>query len=81
MIPELQGKLTGMSFRVPVINVSVVDLTCRLSKSTSYDEICSVIKSASEKEMSGILGYTDQPVVSSDFCGDSHTSVSMKRPV
>ncbi len=75
VIPELQGKLTGMSFRVPVINVSVVDLTCRLSKSTSYDEICSVIKSASEKEMSGILGYTDQPVVSSDFCGDSHTSV------
>lgn len=75
VIPELQGKLTGMSFRVPVINVSVVDLTCRLSKSTYYDEICSVIKSASKKEMSGILGYTDQPVVSSDFCGDSHTSV------
>lgn len=75
VIPELQGKLTGMSFRVPVINVSVVDLTCRLSKSTSYDEICSVIKSASEKEMSGILGYTDEPTVSSDFCGDSHTCV------
>ncbi len=75
VIPELQGKLTGMSFRVPVINVSVVDLTCRLSKSTSYDEICSVVKSASEREMSGILGYTDQPVVSSDFCGDPHTSV------
>lgn len=75
VIPELQGKLTGMSFRVPVINVSVVDLTCRLSKSTSYDEICSVVKSASEREMSGILGYTNQPVVSSDFCGDPHTSV------
>ncbi len=75
VIPELQGKLTGMSFRVPVINVSVVDLTCRLKKSTSYEEICSVVKSASENEMRGILGYTNQPVVSSDFCGDSRTSV------
>lgn len=75
VIPELKGKLTGMSFRVPVINVSVVDLTCRLTKSTSYEEICSVIKSASEKEMAGILGYTDEAVVSSDFCGDSHTSI------
>ena len=75
VIPELKGKLTGMSFRVPVINVSVVDLTCQLSKSTSYEEICSVLKSASLREMKGILGYTDQPVVSSDFCGDPHTSV------
>lgn len=75
VIPELNGKLTGMSFRVPVINVSVVDLTCKLSKPTSYDKICEAIKSASENEMSGVLGYTDEAVVSSDFCGDSRTCV------
>lgn len=75
VIPELNGKLTGMSFRVPVINVSVIDLTCKLSKPTSYDKICEAIKSASENEMSGVLGYTDEAVVSSDFCGDSRTCV------
>ncbi len=75
VIPELQGKLTGMSFRVPVVDVSVVDLTCRLTKSTTYEEICKVVKNASEKEMRGILGYTDEMVVSSDFIGNSHTSI------
>lgn len=75
VIPELKGKLTGMSFRVPVPNVSVVDLTCKLEKSATYEDICEVIKRASEKEMKGILGYTDEMVVSSDFCGNSHTSV------
>ncbi len=75
VIPELKGKLTGMSFRVPVVDVSVVDLTCRLQKSTTYEEMCAVIKNASENEMSGVLGYTDEMVVSSDFLGDSHTSI------
>lgn len=75
VIPELKGKLTGMSFRVPVPNVSVVDLTCKLEKSTTYDDICNAIKIASENEMKGVLGYTDEPVVSSDFYGNSHTSV------
>lgn len=75
VIPELSGKLTGMSFRVPTLDVSVVDLTCKLSKSTTYEEICSSIKSASETELSGILGYTDELLVSSDFCGDPRTSI------
>jgi glyceraldehyde 3-phosphate dehydrogenase len=75
VIPELKGKLTGMSFRVPVIDVSVVDLTCRLQTSTTYSEICEIIQRASEKEMKGVLGYTDQMVVSSDFCGDPRTSI------
>lgn len=75
VIPELKGKLTGMAFRVPVTNVSVVDLTCRLKKSTTYTEICNVIKKASETEMSGVLGYTNEPLVSSDICGNYHTSV------
>ena len=75
VIPELKGKLTGMSFRVPVVDVSVVDLTCRLQKSTSYEEICEVVKKASQNEMNGILGYTDEMVVSSDFLGDPHTSI------
>ena len=75
VIPELSGKLTGMSFRVPVINVSVVELTCRLQKSTTYKEICEVIKNASQGEMKGILGYTDELVVSSDFLGDPHASI------
>lgn len=75
VIPELKGKLTGSCFRVPTLNVSVVDLTCRLEKSTSYDEICSVIKSASENEMKGIMGYTDELVVSSDFYSDPRTSI------
>lgn len=75
VIPELEGKLTGMSFRVPSLDVSVVDLTCRLEKETTYEEICTVIKDASENEMKGILGYTDELVVSSDFYSDSRTSI------
>jgi glyceraldehyde 3-phosphate dehydrogenase len=75
VIPSLNGKLTGMSFRVPTADVSVVDLTCRLDKKASYDDIKSAIKSASEKELKGILGYTDELVVSSDFIGDSRSSI------
>ena len=75
VIPELKGKLTGMSFRVPVVNVSVVDLTCRLEKSVSYDEICRTIRNASQNEMKGVIGYTDDLNVSSDFCGNPHTCV------
>lgn len=75
VIPELKGKLTGMSFRVPTLDVSVVDLTCRLEKSATYDEICSTVKSASQSQMKGILGYTDEAVVSSDFYSDPRTSI------
>lgn len=75
VIPELNGKLTGMSFRVPTPDVSVVDLTCRLEKSATYDEICAAMKKASEGELKGILGYTEDSVVSTDFTGDSHTSI------
>lgn len=75
VIPALKGKLTGMSFRVPTLDVSVVDLTCRLDKSATYEEICAAIKEASENEMKGILGYTDEAVVSSDFLGDPRTSI------
>jgi len=75
VIPELNGKLTGMAFRVPTLDVSVVDLTCRLEKAASYDEICKVIKDASENELKGILGYTEDAVVSSDFITDSRTSI------
>lgn len=75
VIPSLKGKLTGMSFRVPTLDVSVVDLTCRLEKATSYDEIKAVMKKASENELKGILGYTEDAVVSSDFIGDSRTSI------
>ncbi|MDG2396532.1 MAG: type I glyceraldehyde-3-phosphate dehydrogenase [Flavobacteriaceae bacterium] len=75
VIPSLQGKLTGMSFRVPTANVSVVDLTVKVSKSTSYDEIKNVMKISSENELKGILGYTDEPVVSQDFIGDIRTSI------
>jgi glyceraldehyde 3-phosphate dehydrogenase len=75
VIPALKGKLTGMSFRVPTLNVSVVDLTCRLEKATSYDEIKAVMKRASENELKGILGYTEEAVVSSDFIGDARTSI------
>ncbi len=73
--PKVKGKLTGMSYRVPTLNVSVVDLTCRLKKETTYEEIVKVIKKASENEMKGILGWTDEPVVSSDFIGDPRTSI------
>ncbi|KAF1794173.1 Triosephosphate isomerase, bacterial/eukaryotic [Phytophthora cactorum] len=75
VIPSLNGKLTGMSFRVPTADVSVVDLTARLVNPASYDEIKAAIKSASENEMKGILGYTEKAVVSSDFIGDSHSSI------
>ena len=75
VIPSLNGKLTGMSFRVPTLDVSVVDLTVNLAKSTTYDEICAVIKKASENEMKGILGYTEDAVVSSDFINDTRTSI------
>jgi glyceraldehyde 3-phosphate dehydrogenase len=75
VIPELKGKLTGMSFRVPVADVSVIDLTVRLEKETSYDEICAAMKAASEHELKGILGYTEEDVVSTDFLTDSRTSI------
>ena len=75
VIPELNGKLTGMSFRVPTVDVSVVDLTCNLARPASYDEICSAVKKASENELKGIMGYTDEAVVSSDFIHDAHTSI------
>ena len=75
VIPELKGKLTGMSFRVPTINVSCVDLTVRLKKATTYDKICSAMKKASKNELDGILGYEDRAVVSSDFNGDYRSSI------
>lgn len=75
VIPELKGKLTGMAFRVPVADVSVVDLTVRLEKPATYEEIKQAMKDASEGEMKGILGYTEDDVVSSDFIGDARTSV------
>ena len=75
VIPELNGKLTGMSFRVPTLDVSVVDLTVNLAKSTTYEEICAAMKKASEGELKGILGYTDEDVVSSDFIHDARTSI------
>jgi glyceraldehyde 3-phosphate dehydrogenase len=75
VIPELLGKLTGMAFRVPTIDVSVVDLTCRLSRDTTYEEICASIKEKSEGSMKGILGYSDEPLVSTDFEGDLRSSI------
>jgi glyceraldehyde 3-phosphate dehydrogenase len=75
VIPELNGKLTGMSLRVPTLDVSVVDLTATLKTPATYDEICAAMKEASEGELKGILGYTDEAVVSSDFLGDSRTSI------
>ena len=75
VIPSLNGKLTGMSFRVPTADVSVVDLTVRLEKPTSYDEIAAAIKAASEGELKGILGYTEDAVVSQDFVSDPRTSI------
>jgi glyceraldehyde 3-phosphate dehydrogenase len=75
VIPELNGKLTGMSFRVPTIDVSVVDLTVKLNRATTYEEIKAVVKRASENELKGILGYTEDAVVSSDFIHDSRTSI------
>ena len=75
VIPALNGKLTGMSMRVPTLDVSVVDLTVNLEKPASYEEICKAMKEASEGELKGVLGYTDEDVVSSDFLGDSRTSI------
>ena len=75
VIPELNGRLTGMSFRVPTIDVSVVDLTCNLEKPTTYEEICAAMKKAAEGELKGIVEYCDEDVVSSDFLGDEHTSI------
>lgn len=76
VIPELNGKLTGMAFRVPVADVSVVDLTCTLKNDATYDQIKEVVKKASESpQLKGILGYTDEEVVSSDFIGDTHSSI------
>lgn len=75
VIPELKGKLTGMAFRVPTADVSVVDLTCKLAKPASYEEIKATIKKASENELKGILGYTEDEVVSSDFIHDARTSI------
>jgi glyceraldehyde 3-phosphate dehydrogenase len=75
VIPELNGKLTGMAFRVPTLDVSVVDLTVNLKKSATYEEICAAVKAASEGELKGILGYTEDAVVSSDFLSDPRTSI------
>ena len=75
VIPELNGKLTGMAFRVPTIDVSVVDLTCNLERPTTYEEICEAVKRASENELKGIVEYVDEPLVSSDFTTDMHTSI------
>ncbi len=75
VIPSLNGKLTGMAFRVPTLDVSVVDLTCRIEKAASYEDIKKVLKEASEGELKGILGYTEDEVVSSDFIGDARTSI------
>jgi len=75
VIPSLEGKITGMAFRVPTANVSVVDLTVKLSKETSYEEVMKTIKKASESELHNILGYTEESVVSQDFIGDSRTSI------
>jgi len=75
VLPQLKGKLTGMAFRVPTPDVSVVDLTFRTSKATSYKEICAAMKAASEGALKGVLGYTEEEVVSSDFTGDAHSSI------
>jgi len=75
VIPELNGKLTGISVRVPSANVSLVDLTCRLEKGATYEEICAAMKAAAEGPMKGVLAYTDEAVVSQDFCTDPHTSI------
>jgi glyceraldehyde 3-phosphate dehydrogenase len=75
VIPDLNGKLTGMAFRVPTPNVSVVDLTARLSKGASYKDICAAIQEAANGPLKGILGYTDEEVVSTDFIGDTHSSI------
>ena len=75
VIPELKGKLTGMAFRVPTLNVSAVDLTVRLERETTYEEIKAVMRRASENELKGILGYTEEPLVSTDFMSDNRASI------
>ncbi|CCK73059.1 type I glyceraldehyde-3-phosphate dehydrogenase KNAG_0M02060 [Huiozyma naganishii CBS 8797] len=75
VLPQLQGKLTGMAFRVPTVDVSVVDLTVKLNKDTTYDEIKKAFKNASEGKLKGIVGYTEDAVVSSDFIGDTHSTI------
>lgn len=75
VIPDLKGKMTGMSFRIPTINVSVVDLTCRLKKECTYDDIKNAVKKAADGDMKGIMGYTEDDVVSSDFIGDARSSI------
>jgi glyceraldehyde 3-phosphate dehydrogenase len=75
VLPELKGKLTGMAFRVPTPDVSVVDLTFRTDRATSYKEICAAMKAASEGALKGVLGYTEEEVVSTDFTGDAHSSI------
>jgi len=79
VIPSLNGVLTGMSFRVPTADVSVVDLTARLDKGADYETICAKLKDASENELAGILGYTEDQVVSSDFIGDPRSSIFDKK--
>lgn len=79
VVPSLKGKVTGMSMRVPTINVSVVDFTFKTQKEATYDEISAVIKAASENQLKGILGYTEDEVVSSDFLHDSHSSIYDKK--
>ena len=75
VIPSLNGKLTGMAMRIPAADVSVVDLTCQLSSSTSYEEICAEVRRASQEEMAGVIEYVDEDLVSADFIGDTHTSI------
>lgn len=75
VIPELQGKLTGTSMRIPSADVSIVDLTCRLEKAASYEDICKAVKAAAEGPMKGVVEYVDEEVVSSDFITDPHTSI------
>jgi len=75
VIPSLNGKLTGLSFRIPTQDVSVVDLVCRIEKEATYDEIKAAVKEASEGSLKGIMGYTEDSVVSTDFVGESHSSV------
>jgi glyceraldehyde 3-phosphate dehydrogenase len=75
VLPELNGKLTGMSMRIPSSDVSIVDLTVELEKECSYEDICAAMKAASEGELKGVLGYTDEKVVSTDFRGDPRTSI------
>jgi glyceraldehyde 3-phosphate dehydrogenase len=79
VIPELNGKLSGMSFRVPVADVSVVDLTCELERGTTYEDLCATVRRAADGRLKGVLAYTRDEVVSTDFRGESHTSVFDER--